>query len=138
MIAIIRISGQVEIKKDMAETLNRLLLKRKYHCAVLEEKPELLGMVKKVNNFVAFGKIDKDMLAKLIEKRGQRIDKKSKIDAGKAASEIMEGKKLEKLGLKPFFRLHPPRGGIKSKVHFPKGVLGNHGEKINKLIERML
>jgi len=147
MIAIIRISGQVEIKKDVAETLNRLLIKRKYHCAVLQEKPELLGMVKKVNNFVAFGKIDKEMLAKLIEKRGKLIksidakskkENKGKIDASKIASEVTEGKKLEELGLKPFFRLHPPRGGIKSKLHFPKGALGNHGEKINKLIERML
>ncbi|MBI2046789.1 50S ribosomal protein L30 [Candidatus Pacearchaeota archaeon] len=147
MIAIIRISGQVEIKKDAAETLNRLLIKRKYHCVAVQEKPELLGMVKKVNNFVAFGKIDKEMLAKLIEKRGKLIksidakskkESKGKIDAGKIASEIIEGKKLEELGLKPFFRLHPPRGGIKSKLHFPKGVLGNHGEKINKLLERML
>ena len=147
MIAVIRISGQVEIRKDVAETLNRLLLKRKYHCVVSQEKPELLGMVKKVNNFVAYGSIDKEMLVKLIEKRGKLIksinaknnkENKGKIDAGKIASEIMEGKKLEELGLKPFFRLHPPRRGIKSKVHFPKGVLGNHKEKINKLIERML
>ena len=42
------------------------------------------------------------------------------------------------LDLKPFFRLHPPRGGIKSKIHFPKGVLGNNKEKINDLVERML
>ena len=147
MIAIIRISGRVEIKKDIAETLNRLLLKRKYHCVVSQEKPELLGMVKKASNFVAFGKIDKEMLAKLVEKRGKFIksidvknkkENKGKIDANKIASEIIEGKKLEELGLKPCFRLHPPRGGIKSKVHFPKGSLGNHGDKINKLLERML
>ena len=148
MIAVIRISGQVEIRKDVAETLNRLLLKRKYHCVAVQEKPELLGMVKKVNNFVAFGNIDKEMLVKLIEKRGKLIksinaknkkENRGKIDASKIASEIMDkGKKLSDLGLKPFFRLHPPRGGIKSKVHFPKGVLGNHKEKINKLLERML
>jgi large subunit ribosomal protein L30 len=44
------------------------------------------------------------------------------------------------LNIKPFFRLHPPRGGIDSAKHFgiKKGVLGNNKESINKLIERML
>ena len=50
----------------------------------------------------------------------------------------MKGKKYDELGIKPFFRLHPPRGGIRSKVHYPEGVLGNHKEKINELVERML
>ena len=51
---------------------------------------------------------------------------------------MIAGKKPEEIGIKPFFRLHPARGGIKSKLHYPKGVLGNHKENINKLIERML
>jgi hypothetical protein len=42
------------------------------------------------------------------------------------------------MGIKPFFRLHPPRKGINSKIQYPKGVLGNNKEDINKLIERML
>ena len=48
--------------------------------------------------------------------------------------------KYEEVNVKPFFRLHPPRKGIESKKHFGvgKGVLGNHKDKINKLIERML
>ncbi|MBI2124797.1 uL30 family ribosomal protein [Candidatus Pacearchaeota archaeon] len=148
MIAVIRISGLVEIRKDFAETLDRLLLKKKYNCIVMQEKPELLGMLKKTENFVAYGSIDKGMLAKLIEKRGETIKnaggksgkekKEDSIDGEKAADSIIKGKKLQELGIKPVFRLHPPRGGIKSKVHFPKGALGNHKENINKLIERML
>ena len=43
-----------------------------------------------------------------------------------------------KTKIENFFRLHPPRGGIKSKIHFPKGVLGDNKEKINDLIKRML
>ena len=48
-----------------------------------------------------------------------------------------ENKTLDGSGIKPFFRLHPPRGGINTKYHFPKGVLGENKE-INKLILRML
>ena len=63
-----------------------------------------------------------------------------KIDAKKIIEELEKGKKYEEVNVKPFFRLHPPRKGIESKKHFGvgKGVLGNHKDKINKLIERML
>ena len=95
-------------------------------------------MIKKLRSFVAFGEINDETLGELIEKRGKLIDKTKKTDLKKIAGELKKGKKYEELNLKPFFRLHPPRGGIKSKVHFPKGVLGNNKEKINKLVERML
>jgi large subunit ribosomal protein L30 len=117
MICIIRIRGQVGINKKVKETLNRLKLRKKYSCVVIAPTKEQFGMIKKMKNFVAFGEIDEKTYKKLKEKRGKK-------DA--------EG------NLKPFFRLHPPRKGIKSKLHFPKGVLGNHKEKINELIERML
>ena len=55
-----------------------------------------------------------------------------------SVEELKKGKKFEELNLKPFFRLHPPRKGIKSKLHFPKGVLGDNKKKINDLVERML
>lgn len=115
MIAIIRIAGQVGIEKSVAETLHRLRLRRKYACVVLEKpSKEELGMLRKVENFVAYGEISEEMFKKLKEARGK------------------EGKK--------FFRLHPPRKGIDAKKHFGvgKGVLGNHKDQIDKLIERML
>ncbi len=118
MIAIIRISGMVDVNKHVENTLFRLRLRRKYCCVVLEETPEIKGMLKKIRNFVAYGKIDEKTFKQLKEKRGEKIKGKEE--------------------LKPFFRLHPPRKGIKSKVHYPKGVLGDNKEGINKLIKRML
>src|SRR3989339_618101 len=57
MIAIIRIKGQVGMDKDIIETFYRLRLRRKYACIVIDKPtPEQLGMLKKVENFVAFGK----------------------------------------------------------------------------------
>ena len=114
-LAVIRIKGQVGLRKDIIETLNRLRIRRKYACIVLENPTGVeLGMIKKVRDFTAFGEISEDMNKKLNEKR------KSKI--------------------KNFFRLHPPRKGIDSKKHFGvnKGVLGDNGKDINKLLERML
>lgn len=138
MIAIIRIEGRVRVNKDLEETMNRLRIRKKYACVVLNPNKEQEGMIKKLNNNVAYGEISLETLEKLIEARGQPIDKKKKIDSKKAAESISKNGSYEENNLKPFFRLHPPRKGIKSKVHFPKGVLGNNKEKINDLILRML
>lgn len=137
MIAVIRISGLVEINSDIQESLFRMRLRRKYSLVLIKETAANLAILKKVRNFVAFGTINKETLVELIKVRGQPI--KGKIDAEKVASEL-DKKSLEELGLKPFFRLHPPRGGIDSKIHFGrnKGVLGDNKEKINDLIRRML
>ena len=124
--------------RDVAETLSRLRMRRKYACVVLNPNKEQEGMIKKVKDLVAFGEINKETLEKLVEKRGHLIDKKKKIDVKKVVEQLETGKKPKELNLKPFFRLHPARGGINTKIHFPKGVLGNNGKKINDLVLRML
>ena len=139
MKAVIRISGLVEVPHTVQETLFRIRLRRKYTLVLMPSTPLTNLLLKTVRNFVAYGEIDKETLSLLFQKRAQLIDKKKKINLLDAAA-LVEKKKLEDLGLKPFFRLHPPRGGIDSRYHFGvrKGVLGDHKEKINDLIRRML
>ena len=133
MIAVIRISGCVGVRREIVETLNRLRLRRKYSCIVFEQTKEKMGMVKKVKDFVAYGEINNETLQELIKKRGKKSEQVQK--SSTSTQSVERGKKS-----KTFFRLHPPRGGIDSKKHFGvrKGVLGNNREEINKLIKRML
>ena len=143
MLAVIRISGMVKVNKNIAETLERLRLRRKYSCVILDEKKvEIKGMIDKVRDFVAYGEIDEATLKKLVKGRGKKVGDKELEDkeVEEVVKGILEGKKIEDINekVKSFFRLHPPRKGIDSKHHFPKGVLGNNGDKINDLIERML
>jgi large subunit ribosomal protein L30 len=139
MILVIRISGQVEMRGDFTETLFRMRMRKKYSAVLLKETEASKHLLQAVRNFVAFGKIDQKTLEELIAKRGELKDSKSKIriDAKAAAETIMKDG-IEKTALKPFFRLHPPRKGINSKLHYPKGVLGDNGDKINELVRRML
>jgi large subunit ribosomal protein L30 len=139
IIAIVRVNGQIGLREEIDETFRRLNLRKKYSCTVIRDKPELMGMLGNVRNFVAYGEIDKAMLVELIKKRGKAISGK-KMDAEKIATEFIEGKtekNFDELGIKNYFGLHPPRGGIETKKHYPKGVLGKH-EKIAELIRRML
>lgn len=117
MIAVIRIKGQVGINKKVEETLFRLRLRRKYSCIVIENSNEIeLTKIKQLRDFVSYGEISKETHENLIKERGKK-DKDGK--------------------LKPFFRLHPARGGINTKMHYPEGVLGENKEMDN-LIRRML
>ena len=117
MIAVLRIKGQVGLKREVKETLHRLRLRRKYVCVVFDKPNEAqMGMIKSLRNFVAFGEITDATYKKIVEVRGKKDG---------------DGK------LKPFFRMHPARGGIKTKLHYPLGVLGDNKE-MDKLLEKML
>ncbi len=137
-LCIIRISGKVGLNRDVIETLDRLRLRRKYSCIIINPTKEQAGMIKKIRSFVAYGDIKNDVLEKIISKRGQPADKNKKIDSRKVAEGIIKGEKFKDLNLRPFFRLHPARKGMVTKFHFPKGVLGDNRDKINELVERML
>lgn len=139
MLLSIRISGLVGIPSEVKETLYRLRLRRKYSAVLLNPTQENLKLLKKLRNYIAYGDINRETLLDLIKKRAQPIGPDKKIDAEKIV-EKLDKKNLKDLGLKPFFRLHPPRGGIESKKHFGigKGVLGDNKDKINYLVRRML
>ena len=138
MIAIIRIKGLVNVKGDIEETLYRLRLRKKYSCVLIKDKDKTL--LEAIKNKIAFGEINNETLIMLLSKRGRRIgDKPISESADIMAKKIEEGKSLDELKIKPFFRLQPPRGGFKksTKLLYPRGVLGENKD-INELVRRML
>jgi large subunit ribosomal protein L30 len=142
LLVLIRISGMVKIREEVQETLNRLRLRRKYSCVLVDKNNKnIWGMIKKVRHYIAYGEIEKGILEKLIKERSESLEgrkKKFKFDEKEIASGLMNGRSLISFKLKPFFRLHPPRKGIRAKLQYPDGVLGDNKKDINKLIERML
>ncbi len=140
MIIAVRISGMVNMKRSTEESLYRLRLRRKYSAVLIKPTVENQKLLKRLRNFIAYGDINKETLKKLIEERGAPKNKKTKLSPDKIIEDL-EKKKPQDLEIKPFFRLHPPRGGIDSKKHFgtsKKAVLGDNKDKINDLIRRML
>ncbi len=139
MLLIIRISGMVDVPPRIREGLDRIRLRRKYSAVLLKPTPEIMKLLNKLRNHVAYGDIDEETLSLLIEKRGVLKDSSKKIQPGKIIDQI-EKKSLSSSDIKPFFRLHPPRGGIDSKKHagVKKGVLGDNKKEINNLVRRML
>ena len=140
MIIVIRISGLVNLTESVKENLYRFRLRRKYSAVIIKPNPQNLKILKKIRNFIAYGDIDKKTLSLLVESRGVPKDKKKKINP-KEILEQIEKKDPKSWDIKPFFRLHPPRGGIDSKKHFgvtKRAVLGDNKNHINDLVRRML
>ena len=149
--AVVRIMGSIGVRKNIKDTMKMLRLDAPNRCVVVPDGPSYKGMAEKVRDYVTFGEITQDMLLAMLKKRGRlegnkRLDESSVKQTGydsieQLAKEIFEGKvnmrRVPKL--KPVFRLTPPSKGFKStKRHYPKGDLGNRGEAINELLERMI
>ena len=152
MIAAIRVRGTTGIKKDIADTLMMLRLNQINHAVLIDENPSYNGMLQKGKDYITWGEIDAETLAKVIAKRGrltgdvkvtdeylkENTDYSSVEELAKAVVESEAT--LEDAGIKPVFRLHPPRKGYKStkKTYNEGGSLGYRGEKLGELIVKMI
>lgn len=158
--AIIRIRGTVGVPYDVEYTLKLLRLVRKYHCSLYPASPQINGMLDVVKDWITWGEIDYPTLVELLRKRGrvignkpltndfikERLGTKLGIDTlENLAKAILNGKilfnTLEEYGIKPVFRLHPPKKGFKGNIKRPYkdgGELGYRGPAINELLMRMI
>jgi large subunit ribosomal protein L30 len=151
MLAIVRIKGEVNTERNVEDALRNLNLDAPNNCVVVPENASYIGMTHKIKDVAAFGKIDLPTFTDMLKKRGRlqgdrKIDGKTVKETGfdsvdALAKALFDGKTKTSTvpGLKMPFRLTPPRKGYKStKLHYPKGDLGDHKEAICALIKRMI
>ncbi|MGQ9788305.1 MAG: 50S ribosomal protein L30 [Candidatus Hadarchaeaceae archaeon] len=150
-LAVIKIRGDINARQEVKDTLRMLGLARVNHCILVEDNDSVLGMLRKVKDYVTWGEIRADVLQQLLAKRGKLIGDKRLTDelvrgrlnlslAELAAKVVGSNMKLEDVCIKKVFRLHPPSGGFKSTKRPVKGLgdLGYRGDKINDLLIRMM
>ncbi len=152
-LAVVRVRGIINVKNDIRDTLTMLGLGRVNHCVLVDETPQYMGMVRKVKDYVTWGPIDTETATLLVKERGRlegrkpieeaRLkelgDFKTYEDMGKAVAEgQVNWSKLD--GTVRVFRLHPPRKGYEGvkRAYTVGGALGDRGEDINPLIQRMM
>ncbi|SDJ65870.1 50S ribosomal protein L30 [Natronorubrum texcoconense] len=154
MKAIVQVRGEVNRKGDIQDTLEMLNIHSVNHCTLVPETDAYQGMISKVNDYVAVGEPDADVLETLLAKRAEPLEgKQADVDeewlgehtdfddfGGLAEALLAEETTLREQGLSPTLRLHPPRGGhdgIK-KPTVEGGQLGKHTTaQINDLLESM-
>ena len=152
MFLVIRVRGTTGVIQNIADTLDMLRLNRISHAVIVEENPSYEGMLQKAKDYITWGEIDSELLAAIIAKRG-RLPGNVKVtdeyvaensdykDINELADALIKGEvKLADVGIKPVFRLHPPRKGYEDiRLSISEGgSLGYRGEEIKDLAIRML
>lgn len=136
-LAIVRIRGVTGLIHGIELTLKNLRLYRKNYCVIVPGTKNYIGMIKKINDYAAWGEIDDDTYNMLIEKRKEEYKGEENEEKGSNKFIIVDGTKIKKV-----FRLNSPRKGYGRKgvkTSFKDGgALGYRGDKINDLIKRMI
>ncbi len=153
----VRLRGTVGDSPDVEKTLESLRLLRTFQARLLKNTPSTGGMLRKAKHLVAWGEVDPVTLGALLAKRAEGEMKSMVLDGefvksrfgresfADLAVSIVAGdvdvEDLWRAGLKPRFRLHPPRGGFKRstrRAFSDGGELGYRGSEINSLVRRMI
>ena len=152
---VIRARSDRGVTKKIKDTMMMLNLTRGNHATLVPENVTYLGMLKKSKDYITWGEVDAETIETLLKERGRMVGDKPVDDATiKASSKYKTVAAFSKAmaageatmkdveGLKPIFRLHPPRGskgwgGIK-RSYTVGGALGFRGEAISDLAGRML
>jgi large subunit ribosomal protein L30 len=131
-----------------------LRLNRLNHCVIIDDRESYLKMLQKVKDMVAWGELDEKGTTSLLSKRGrltgdsrltdEYLKEHTSFKSIKGFAKAFCSGKAELRdipGLKPVFRLHPPkkghrRGGIKNPYSLG-GALGPRGSEINALVQKM-
>ncbi len=152
MYAAVRLRGGVKTRQDIRDTLSMLRLDRINHCVLIPETPNYQGMIRKAKDYIAWGTVNPETLAEMLKNRGKLEGRKALTEEylkentkfksfEELAKAVCEGKAsiTEVPKLKPVFRLHPARKGLRGtkRTFLEGGDLGNHGTEINSLLNKM-
>ncbi|CAN5487023.1 50S ribosomal protein L30 [soil metagenome] len=150
---VVRMRGTVNVPFWALTTLKNLNLNKRFSATLVPETSDYLGMLRKINQWVAWSKADSEIVKTLIEKRGKK--KIPKLDSLKESESKDEYKGIDELvnvivndkikfsdqnSMKPWFSLNPPKGGFKrkSKKQFSDGgILGNNKDLL-EIVKRMV
>ena len=150
---VVRMRGTVNVPYWALTTLKSLYLNKKYSATLVPETTNYLGMLRKINQWVAWSKADSDIIKILIEKRGKKKnttleskDENKRKSDYKGVDELVSVIVNDKIkfsdqkNIKPWFSLNPPQGGFKrsTKKQFSDGgILGNNKELL-EIVKRMV
>ncbi len=151
--AVIRLRGKHDLRDSVSDTLKMLHLTRQNHCVIVPQDPTHAGMLKVVKDFVTWGEVDEETLAKALLRRGRAVGDKPIDDAfvknhskfksiWDLSQAVAKGDASlrEVRDLRPVLRFHPPVKGLRAikRGYHDGGDLGYRGKAINALIDRML
>ena len=152
--AVIRVRGVNNVRRTINDTCKLLNVAKLHNLTFIDDRESYKGMLQKAKDWVTWGEVTADSVEHILSKWGrvsgnlkltdEYVKENSSFANIKAFSKAFVELKADLKdinGLKPFFRLHPPRKGYGRKgIKHPftiGGALGYRGEDINNLIIKM-
>lgn len=152
-ILVVRLRGTVNVPYWAVTTLKNLYLNKKFSATLVPETSEYLGMLRKISQWVAWSKADREIVKTLIENRAKnknpRSDSLSKTGNSKDYKgidelvEVLVNDKIkfsEQNNVKPWFSLNPPKGGFKksTKRQFSDGGTLGSNKDLLEIVKKMI
>ena len=149
---VVRIKGQADCPYWATTTMTLLKLDKKYRATIIQNTDSALGMLRKIQHYVAWQEIDTETVKELLDKKARKSGYKKITNdditsigfktIDELASSLADGKTtMSKLKpMKPWFALSPPRHGFKrstKKLYGQKGLLG-HNKELSVIVKRMM
>ncbi len=149
---VLNLHGAINSSGPVRKALEELKVVRRFSASVVSDDPSTLGMLKLCKDFVAWAPVDADLLTTLLKQRGM-VSMTKELDAAslkklgyKKHEDLAEKMVKEQIrlsaveGVRPFFRLAPPKGGFKLSMRrqfTEKGILGSNPNLV-ELVLRMV
>lgn len=154
LLAVIRVRGRVDVRPGVQHTLSLLRLHKSNHCVLVKNVTPIQGMLQVAKDWITWGEINRETLEELLKKRAYLSEGKKGLSeeyvkentSHENMDDLIEALLATKVttkeikGLKPVFRLNPPRKGYSGvkKSYTKGGALGYRGKAINELLQQMI
>jgi large subunit ribosomal protein L30 len=150
---VVNLRGLVNTRSPIKTTLEQLSIARRFNATIVPDNEVYRGMLNLSKDHVAWCRIDQPLAEKLLRARSERstgvkfseqeLEEKNELHSFSELANGLESgavKLNEMHGMRPFFRLNPPRGGFKrsTRRQFRDGGILGQNEELPKLIEKML
>ena len=152
LLLVVNIHGAINSPAPVRKALTELRVVRKFSASVVPDDAPSVGMLKLCKDYLAWSPLGADFLTILLKKRGM-VSLKRALDLASlkkigykkhedlAAKMVKEQLRLSEVeGVRPFFRLAPPRGGFKRSMRrqfTERGTLGSN-PKLEEIVKRMV
>jgi large subunit ribosomal protein L30 len=152
LLLIVNLHGAINSSGPVRKALEELKVERRFSASVVPGDEPTLGTLKLCKDRLAWAPVDAPFLAALLKKRGM-VSTTKHLDSAAlkalgykdyeelAAKMVKDGMRLSALeGVRPFFRLAPPKGGFKRSMRRgwnERGLLGGN-PKLAELVGRMI
>ncbi len=149
---VVNLHGLINTRAEVRTTLIELGIGKRFAATVVVDDPSTVGALHLCKDYVAWSKLDAELLGSLLKARGRvsnskTLDEESLKSIGYkdhselASKMIKQGSTLSSIaGLKPYMGLSPPRGGFKrsSRRQFREGGILGENPTLPDIVRRMM